>query len=642
MLSLKKAVPHYFRLLVFRSDMRLLLLSLLVCLALSRAQGPIAAGTYGLASEFGFSNSSAFNSIAASAVIVTQGVFEVNEASTTATASMMLTDNSGNEERLTVLFDVGYITDGSITLSPTQCLTSGGTLGFDLCTAARASNGCSRTYNWGQSTVNNPFANKTIILLEAFCGATGVVAFTCGTAGACNAVPANTLALPNGDYELYGLVGDFIYGTSVSSAITLLNASLSTQNNFEYVAIYNFVTSTGDSMVVKTFAVAVPDQNSNLLFSIYNCSQSQSTDTDICTLLENNGGCEVTVTDAQMDLNPPNNLTVIQLPLWCNFFGVTQFRCSSTCEGPVVRASSPATVGFQAGNCLVFNGDILNVEQNGCSLQSLTIDQLNVTNANIQNQVITNQTIVEQTVVNQTVIKQTVVNQNTLNGNFSEITSNDIFTITFTATNINVDTGFIYNLTNEYLYTNNLIVAGVPLFYEAISVSSSFLSFLSFVSTGIFTLCGTQANTQAQNPYSIYIQRIGFQVMGTIINESPTTPYINPQWTVQNTVGCPYFGLQTTNLPSRYRPTQYALQTTTAGLSLMDLNPANPCYCTLQGYITNGGTLYWAAAKSTAGTSCCTGDNGSGFSPTSGPYTGFAHSPSIPYQEMITFSYLMV
>lgn len=597
-----------------------LLLSILASLA--SAQGPLAAGTYGLASSFGFSNSSSFSSITSSSLTATQAVFEVSDDSTLAIVSMILEDSFGHSARLSLSCNVGYTTDGSLTLSTEQCVTSENNFGGDLCSAARAANGCSRTYTWGQSTTDEPFANRTLILMDGFCGSNGVVAFTCGSVGGCNGVSSNVLALPLGDYELYGLVGAFVYDSPLSDAITLSNMSLTMLNNFEYVAIYNFLTSGNANIVVKTFAAVVPDQNANLLFSIYNCSQSQSQDVEVCALLENNGGCEVTVPDSQIDLDPPNNLTLIQLPLWCNLFGVTQLRCSTTCEGPINRGSSPATVGFDAGNCLAFSGNTLNVVPGGCELDTLVVNQLNVTNAYIDNQQITNQTILQQTVVEQTVIQQTieqqtVIEQNVENINASEIDSIDIFTITFQATQENIDVSSIYNLTLSNIYNTAVKTwNGIQIpFYE--KYFSSSVSFGWMETSGAYLDCGA-----SYPPYAyplvgqLFLARNGNIVTGTI---SPGAPWAGNCGVSPYLASCWWFGTLAANtVPPHFRPANGG---TPDDASVVGVTPAfivDPvapvCACSLRLTVTANGRLLWMPYRPAGSATCCTDTGDYGFS----------------------------
>lgn len=607
--------------------MRLVLVLLLLAVSLARAQGPLAAGTYGMPSGFGFSNSSAFTSISSSSISATQAVFEVNDASTTATTSMILEDNFGNSARLSIVSNIGYTSDGSLTLSTEQCITSENGLGIDLCAAARAANGCSRSYTWGQATTATPFPNRTLILIENFCGSNGVVAFTCGAIGGCNEVPENTLALPLGDYELYGLVGGFIYDSPLSDAITLSNASLSMLNNFEYVSVFSFLTSSGESILVKTYAAVVPNEDANLLFSIYNCSQSQSTDVDVCSMLENNGGCEVTVPDSQIDLDPPNNLTLIQLPLWCNIFGIVQLKCSTTCEGPINRGSSPAQVGFQAGNCLAFQGDILSVISNGCTLNSLTINELIVANQTVLEQTIVQQTVTNQTVVEQTIVQQTVVQQTIEN---QTVTQQTVLNQTVT------------NATVENLSVTNLYYGGVPLI-----ASTSYTTTMQFyqptnVAPPYYASCGSQVANSAPTTFTVTLQRVANTVFGQIV--APVTPFINPQWAVDPSNGCVFWG-PTTLIPANFRPTQYMLDMMTAQGLLYDTNPTKNCFCTTEAHVTASGYILWTPYSDSTADACCVGGGSGGFDKDSGPYvTFFRATPppaNAPYQQTVSFSYLI-
>lgn len=367
---------------------------LLTALSATHAQGVLAEGTYGLASGASFSNASAF--AVSPSLLVTEGVLEVDALGIGVLTSLRVQDGLGNEALLTIQFDVGYsFVANVINMAIIECKESvliGPGFGFSLCAAANSENGCARSIGWGQGTVDEPFENRTLIIMSNMCSLQGTQLWQCGAVGGCNPVQQDLAqpALPIGNFLLDGIPPIFVYESPQSNLISLQNTTLTALNNYEYMLMFSF--SSGPvSIIARIYGAVVVDQSSLLLFSFYNCSQAVSggpAPIDVCTIMMQGGGCEVPVIDSQVDLNPPQNETAIQLTNWCDFFSTIQYKCSGTCQGPINRLVAPTTLGFNVGNCLAYNGATLSFSGSPetCQIPLVAVDQIIVNNLNVTGQ----------------------------------------------------------------------------------------------------------------------------------------------------------------------------------------------------------------------------------------------------------------
>lgn len=317
----------------------------IAALSATRAQGVLAEGTYGLASAASFSNSSAF--AISPSLLVTEGVLEIDALGVGVLTSLRVEDGLGNEALLTIQFDVGYSFAANVInmaiIECTENVIKGPGFGFSLCAVANTKTGCARSISWGQGTVDTPFENRTLIVMANFCGLTGTQLWQCGAVGGCDAVPADLAepALPIGNFALDGIPPPFIYQSPQSSIIALQTSAMSVFNNHEYMLMFTFAAGPV-TIIARIYGAVVVDQASTLLFSFYNCSQAVNggpAPVDVCVIMQA-GGCETPVADSQIDLNPPQNETAIQLPNWCDFFSTIQYKCVGTCQAPVTRSSS--------------------------------------------------------------------------------------------------------------------------------------------------------------------------------------------------------------------------------------------------------------------------------------------------------------
>lgn len=542
---------------------------LLVVLAECYAQDSMAVGTYGLASAESFSNSSAF--VSTQTIVVTQGVLEITEKGVQGLVSMRLTDGN-SEVLLTLVFNIGYSpAANAANVAITDCTENtlqGNGFGFSVCAAANSENGCSRAIGWGQGTVDTPFTNRTLIVTANFCSLIGTQLWQCGAVGGCDGVVENELALPTGDYVLNGIPPAFVYENPQSNAVSLSTSTLSNFNNHEYLLVFTFVGGS-TSLIIRIYGAVVVDQSARLLFSFYNCSQATfggPAPLDVCVLL-NSGGCETSIADSQVDVTPPQNDTVIQLPQWCNFFGNLQYKCNQvgSCEGPINRASAASQIGFTAGECLAFSGDALNVV-GGCSLENLTVNQLNVNQLNVNNMTIQQQTVVQQSIENQTVLFQ-----------------NSVVTQT------------------GDLFAQRIYFAGRTSQFYVYTTISIFLQFLD----ENFLPCGSAYNPGSGPPYpipvTIQLERIGSLVHGLMTFASNAAARTSVD-------GCNYFGTGASQIPSFARPAQ-AVQGRTSqflvvpGVLVPEASPT--CTVSLRMIVRSNGNLYWMPYKPDLATQSC-------------------------------------
>lgn len=552
---------------------------LLAVLAKCYAQESMAVGTYGLASPVSFSNSSAF--LSTQTITVTEGVLEVSERGVQGLASMRLAD--GNSiVLLTLGFNIGYSPAANaaniVITDCTENTLQGNGFGFSVCAAANSENGCSRAIGWGQGTVDTPFTNRTLIVTANFCSLIGTQLWQCGAVGGCDGVVEDELALPTGDYVLNGIPPAFVYENPQSNTVSLSTSTLSNFNNHEYLLMFTFVGGS-TSLIIRIYGAVVVDQSARLLFSFYNCSQATfggPAPLDVCVLL-NSGGCETSIADSQVDVTPPQNDTVIQLPQWCNFFGNLQYKCNQvgSCEGPINRASAASQIGFTAGECLAFNGDTLNVV-GGCSLDNLTVNQLNVNQLNVNSMTIQQQTVVQQSIENQTVVQQNIENQTVL-------FQNAVVTQT------------------EDLFAQRIYFAGRTSQFYVYTTISIFLQFLD----ENFLPCGSAYNPGSGPPYpipvTIQLERIGSLVHGLMTFASNAAARTSVD-------GCNYFGTGASQIPNFARPAQ-AVQGRTSqflvvpGVLVPEASPT--CTVSLRMIVRSNGNLYWMPYKPDLATQSC-------------------------------------
>ena len=586
---------------------------LLVVLAECYAQDSMAVGTYGLASAASFSNSSAF--VSTQTIVVTQGVLEITERGVQGLVSMRLTDGN-SEVLLTLVFNIGYSSAANAAnvaiTSCTENVVQGNGFGFSVCAAANSENGCSRAIGWGQATVDVPFTNRSLIITANFCSLVGTQLWQCGAIGGCDGVVTDELALPLGDYVLDGIPPAFVYESPQSNQVSLSTSTLSNFNNHEYLLMFTFIGGT-TNIIIRIYGAVVVDQSSKLLFSFYNCSQATfggPAPLDVCVLL-NSGGCETSTADSQMDVTPPQNDTVIQLPQWCNFFGNLQYKCSQvgTCEGPINRASSASQIGFNAGECLAFNGNTLDVV-GGCSLDELTVNQLTVNQLNVSNMTVQQQTVVQQTILNQVVVQQTIENQTVVNQN-------------------------IVNQTVEYLDAYDVIVQRI----FAGGRNSQFYLYSNFDTTMQFLdenalPCGNAYNPGSGFPYpipvTIQMERIGSLVHGlmTFYNNASGETSVG---------GCTYFGTGPSAMPNFARPSQLVQGRSSPFM----VYATGKCTMNMRMYVSSNGALYWLPYKPTS-TSCGMGSNNYAFDSNTVYIIGstFTDSPPGPVNQF-DFAYTL-
>jgi len=220
----------------------------------------------------------------------------------------------------------------------------------------------------------------------------GTQLWQCGAVGGCNPVQRDLAepALPIGNFLLDGIPPVFVYESPQSNLISLQNTTLTAFNNYEYMLMFSFA-SGPVSIIARIYGAVVVDQSSLLLFSFYNCSQAVGggpAPIDVCTIMLQAGGCETPVVDSQIDLNPPQNETAIQLTNWCDFFSTIQYKCSGTCQGPINRLVAPTTLGFNVGNCLAYNGATLSFSGSPetCQIPLIAVDEIVVNQLNVTEQ----------------------------------------------------------------------------------------------------------------------------------------------------------------------------------------------------------------------------------------------------------------
>lgn len=383
---------------------------------------------------YSLSESAPFNNILINSSIIAErgGYFDVSVGGLTLTAQLNLLDTNSDQTTLfTIQMNVGY-DNGKLVLSyaPQGCIQNNGNSGFsvNLCTVLNSQRGCSGSFNWAQATDTS---NLQFILIEGFCGLAGTQAFICHDAISCNAIPAQ-FAFPNGTFSLYStppVLQDPLVSDFNNLIVQQITATINGNGNYfpmTYISIY---TAVNPAIKLQTqFNVRVGIQDTGAyLFAIDNCLTKALNNSaaffDPCTaFMYSPLGCATSVYTNQFDANPPNNLTVIQIPGFCNAAGNIQLRCITSniaCGAPITTKDGNIIV--DAGNCLQFNGNILNFV-GGCSVtnnvtfQGVTVNQLSVQQLTVQNETVFQQLSVQQlTVQNQTVLQQTIINATIVN-----------------------------------------------------------------------------------------------------------------------------------------------------------------------------------------------------------------------------------
>lgn len=596
-------------------------LALLLLVSLCAAQSYPAAGTYELASPTSFRNGSAFFE-GNSALTVTEGLLEIVDNEVDIIIQLRI-EAGGSEVLFTTGGQIGIASSGKIVLSLFSCtenILSGGGVGFSLCAVAQQANGCSNTLNWGQGTTNAPFANRTLIVMDGLCGIVGTQLWQCGSVGACNAASNPLPALPIGEYLLYGERPAFVLDNPQAVIPALINSSLTVQNSYEHLIIFDFQASAA-TVTVKLTGAAVIDTTGELLFSYSACSQANQGGPvvfQLCNVLDTEFGCESSVADAQIDVDPPENVTAILLGnAWCSFSGTFNYLCTGTCEGPV-RNGAAAALGIDAGNCLQFDGNVINFDstEGGCSISGLNVSNLyvsfatfneiqvtemQVTYVEVTEQTVINQTVVNQTVENQIIIEQTVVNQN--------------------VTNLYV-TNIIANETAEFLdltVTRNLFLGGSTTpFYFSSRITTYIMSFDDiglplFGNQGCLGPPVEPPSVPSELPVEIVIQRVGNYVSGYIDFGPMADAGLGNCYAVA--AQATSFGTPTSAIPAVYRPVAEPVSGPHEEWIGNFVSPTGPgCQCDTQLIVSPTGSIRWMAVRRDAeGTDTCCQDDGQQF-----------------------------
>lgn len=608
-------------------------LALLLLVSLCAAQNYLAAGTYQLASPTSFRNGSAFFNGNPS-LTVTEGLLDVAENGVDIIVQLRVAAG-GSSGLFTIGGQVGLTSNGQILISIFDCVQNGGNFGYSLCAVAQQANGCSNSLNWGQGTTNAPFANRTLIVTDGLCGIIGTQLWQCGSSGACNAAPNALPALPVGEYNIYGQRPAFVFDNPQGVIPSLVNSSLTVQNNYEHLLIFYFDASPA-TIAVKLAGAAVLDTGGQLLFSYSTCSQSNQGGPvafQLCGLFDSENGCEISTEGAQFDIDPPNNVTTILLGnSWCSFSGTFNYVCSGSCEGPINNGAA-AALDIDAGNCLSFNGNTINFDSTsgGCVIPSLdvgaltvdTIDgttavfetlialnsftenaditNLNVNNSNIMNQIVVNQEITNQTVVNQQIINQQVTNQTIVEQTVVQQT-----VINQNVTNIVIEeTGDVYDLTIERYLFMSLSFAPTQPFYAVASGTFNLVNLdIDFLPAGVSCFGGVPTAT-------FHMEKIGRLVTGTLDfgSDGQLLNVVNSC----DFPGCPlnkqtyYMATGPAQIPATMRPSSPVIGTTSLFMmrSLDDgppeYNPFESGFCNLQLVVYPNGNMAWMPVRTVVG-----------------------------------------
>lgn len=602
-------------------------LALFLFVSLCAAQNYLAAGTYQLASPTSFRNGSAFFNGNPS-LTVTEGLLDVAENGVDIIVQLRVAAG-GSSGIFTVGGQVGLTSNGQILISIFDCVQNGGNFGYSLCAVAQQANGCSNSLNWGQGTTNAPFANRTLIVTDGLCGIIGTQLWQCGSAGACNAAPNALPALPVGEYNIYGQRPAFIFENPQGVIPSLVNSSLTVQNNYEHLLIFYFDASPA-TIAVKLAGAAVLDTGGQLLFSYSTCSQSNQGGPvafQLCGLFDSEDGCEISTEGAQFDIHPPNNVTTILLGnSWCSFSGTFNYVCSGSCDGPINNGAA-AALDIDAGNCLSFNGNTINFDSTsgGCVIPSLdvgaltvdtidgttavfgtvialnsftenaTIITLNVTNSNIQNQIVVNQEITNQTVVNQQIITQQVTNQTIVEQTVVQQT-----VINQNVTNIVIEqTGDVYDLTvTRYLFLSQSFAPTEPFYATASGTFNLIFCDINLLPADEFCSGTTPTAT-------FHMEKIGRLVTGTLNfgANGQITRHSNGCDTACANNMAYYLATGPAQIPATMRPTSPVIGTTSQFMMRNkddgppEYNPFESGFCQLQLIVFTNGNIAWMPVR---------------------------------------------
>ncbi len=473
-----------------------------------------------------------------------------------------------------------------------------------------------RTYRWGQAPRAPPFTESAVIVSN-LCGLLGTQAFECQDSVSCDAPPASP-ALPYKSSEAVfaftGLNPEFFIESANESLsqLILVGSQLNILSTNYFQAVFN-LTFTGsvppESINTVFTGRAVGTDAGQILLSAEDCS-SDGNEINTCAIfLGSSNGCQQSIDVTQIDTMLGLNHTVIILPQWCNSEGSIQYICNTTgCPAPVNKTSQG---GVQAGNCLVFNGNTLNVQGGpGCELSNTTVTNQYVTNQTVNNQYVTNQTVQDQTVQNLAVQQQLDLcfdDDSTLNtqkmracdangiGFYEAGPTVTRFTKTFHGKVI-----IAPDMDSEQygFYDSNWLPS-----FRIISELFSFdvtLGFRNFVVSGqgySFTSC---AGTTASAPVHYQGQRIGNTATLWL------SDYGDPADTMPSTtVGCTALIWASTNLPSALIPSAIAISTPILNFWYSEgENDPTPLNFVAQPSVTTQNPFYFINSCSLGGAMC--------------------------------------
>lgn len=584
-------------------------------------------GAYNIANQGGMY----FNASEVASVYINQQLFEVAADGVSITwSTRMNTQNAGeNVQALVTLAMIASAVEpsGNLIFSITECLQNNLDTRFpyDMCTFLYSPLGCTGVeFVYGQADVDIGFVNQTLIVINRMCGLVGSSAFICQSAHACSSpvnISSSGKSLPHGEYDLYG--PGFVPFTSPGlSNVLMRNSNITVNTNTHSITLFIDVSVSapiskalyGASMRFDGYIVNAG--SGGFVMSFTDCIQFSFTPSTppLCGAFMIDGIIQGQFSVPQIDLTPQNTTANNTLLIFFGFAGISgalQVRCiNGACGAPISQGDTNA--GFLAGNCLKFNGQILNVDTTGssCLLEDVTVQNLFVTNQTVQNQVINsqtvlNQTIIQQTVTEQTIVQQTVVNQTTINqNNINQTTVNQV------VTNQNVSNQNVAAATIDQLNVDSLVVTQMRFAADGYTFKSgpaTYVQTFGFMSGydtggGVLTCAGASGSLS----FSITVERVGTFVSGFMkLNSFVGAPIVSDN--------CDFFGMISgTLLPIDFLPANTGM----GGYSfpfIQDQHASPPCFCSLIPIVNKFGSLYFKALATANGVTCCTGGNSEGF-----------------------------
>lgn len=589
--------------------LRLLLIGLAFLVTLCVAQKVLPPGDYVLVGPaqviIGYKNDSL-------SVSVVEQQLAVNDNGIQAiwsTRMQYFSPNFGTVQALVTLSLVASIApSGNLLLAVDACLQNDLETQFTaaMCPFFLTSAGCvGNEFIYSQADLGE-YVNQTAIAIQNMCGVNAVLVFSCLGEDVCaGPLPGFGPALPSGAFALYGPTPNFNFPANVNPILNAYDVVVADNNCEITIDIGLYViepTPLQGNVSISGFAFEAP--SGQTLFSFVDCTEYGIT--GLCTSLI--GACSAPYTVSQVNLDPGNDTyndtLLIFGKTFCGLQGAIQSLCfDGECELPLSSGSS-GSLGFTAGNCLDFDGTVLDVV-GGC-----TVSIFNIGNSTVENQVVSNQHVVYQlvddsVVTNQNVTLQRVEQQIVASSNVTDQTVTTQYFTTQYGDTQTVNTQFvsdsIVGIETISESANQFFgdyLGGLFPFWSAPQNFVMGFKLVADYSGSTPILCGDTG----LDVYNVWVQRVANFVTGWM---TLTSNIAHAGFS-----GCAYYGSVSGALGVDFIP---ALAGGGGITQLIQDANGGGCFCELSMTVMGSGVVYFNALKSVDSDSCCTGGSSQGF-----------------------------